>query len=242
MAKQSQRYCRARFGICVGIGQIVRYGETLAEPTGTDAARYVQFFVCNVAIKRAAGIDKLLVAGDPAHVRHGGIQVQRAHSMPRRLPLHTHGHMRLIVSPVCKGVDFLLAHATLVKKEFCQRKIPFFTRVQVQPHEGKLYFGMSAGGKACVAAHVETQIDIVGILAHCRKQPPVYAANVQRNCRLDKVSCAVQLVFGAPSKNFVRLVHLKVTVEVAARQLIFHYGVHRFVNNAAHLLVGKFPL
>ena len=79
---------------------------------------------------------------------------------------------------------------------------------------------MSAGGKRRIFFNVKALVNVVGIADHRRVQLFVHARLVQCHRRLDEVARAVQLVLGALFKDVFRLVHLKITVEIAVRQLV----------------------
>ena len=165
-AEKRERDRRTRLRVRFGVGQIVGNGEALAVPAGARAARNIQLAAHDVRKERAAGIQQRAIVRQPSDVRHGDIEIERAHRVSHRLRLLPHGLVRLIVCPVHDGVHFLFPRSALIEKEFGERKVALLARVFVKPHEGKLDLGMSARRKASVPAHVKALIDIVRILLH----------------------------------------------------------------------------
>ena len=112
-----------------------------------DAARNVHLFPGHVLPESFAGCEQAFISGQPGHVRHPGIEINRTHRVSHRFLLLSDRQMRLIVGitlflfmslfhPVrLLQIEIIGSGSPLVHKKAAQFQIFFLPGLLIQAHQ-----------------------------------------------------------------------------------------------------------
>ena len=138
--KKGKPDCGTGFRISRIVWQVIGKRKCLSQMCAADSSRHIKLFCYNTVPESFTGCKHGFIPGQPCHIRHAAVKVNRPHSVPHCLRLLLYRKMRLMILKPKFFLFRLLIRSSLKSRPFLffQIKIIGLLSPLLQKEAGKL--------------------------------------------------------------------------------------------------------